>query len=64
MNRRATAALALVPGIAICGALATIATVFGRLAPVVGAPVFAIVGGMVAATTFETPAITRAVIGV
>jgi uncharacterized integral membrane protein (TIGR00698 family) len=60
MSRHGTTALALVPGIAICGALAAIATVFGWLVPVVGAPVFAIVGGMVAATAFEAPAIARA----
>jgi uncharacterized integral membrane protein (TIGR00698 family) len=60
MSRHGTTALALVPGIAICGALAAIATVFGWLVPVVGAPVFAIVGGMIAATVFEAPAIARA----
>jgi uncharacterized integral membrane protein (TIGR00698 family) len=37
----------LLPGLAITAALAATATVLGRLAPVIGAPVIAIVGGMV-----------------
>jgi uncharacterized integral membrane protein (TIGR00698 family) len=36
------------PGVGIAGALTAVATVLGHLAPVVGAPVFAIVGGIFA----------------
>jgi uncharacterized integral membrane protein (TIGR00698 family) len=39
--------------------IATVATGLGRLAPVVGAPVFAIVIGVVAATTRPLPAVMR-----
>lgn len=36
----------LLPGVAVAAALAGVATFLGRLAPVIGAPVIAIVGGM------------------
>lgn len=37
----------LLPGLGITAALAAVATVLGHVAPVIGAPVFAIVGGIV-----------------
>ena len=42
-------ALRLLPGVVVVAALAFVATELGRMAPVVGAPVFAIVGGVVIA---------------
>jgi uncharacterized integral membrane protein (TIGR00698 family) len=45
----------LVPGVAASAAIATVATALGRLAPVVGAPVFAIVMGVLAATIRPLP---------
>ena len=45
----------LVPGIAASVAIAIVATGLGRLAPVVGGPVFAIVIGVVAATARPLP---------
>jgi uncharacterized integral membrane protein (TIGR00698 family) len=45
----------LVPGIAASAAIATVATGLGHFAPVVGAPVFAIVIGVVAATARPLP---------
>jgi uncharacterized integral membrane protein (TIGR00698 family) len=49
----------LVPGIAASAVIATVATGLGHLAPVVGAPVFAIVMGVVAATARPLPASFR-----
>jgi uncharacterized integral membrane protein (TIGR00698 family) len=45
----------LVPGIAAAAVIAVVATALGRLAPVIGAPVFAIVIGVVAATARPLP---------
>ncbi len=45
----------LIPGIAASAAIATVATALGHVAPVVGAPVFAIVIGVVAATARPLP---------
>jgi uncharacterized integral membrane protein (TIGR00698 family) len=41
------------PGVGVVIALATVATAFGHLAPVVGAPVFAIVGGILASVLWR-----------
>ncbi|MEO9176015.1 MAG: putative sulfate exporter family transporter [Gaiellales bacterium] len=47
----ATARIAtLIPGVALAALIAAVATVFGKLVPVVGAPVFAIVAGIVIST--------------
>ena len=45
-SSRAVAVAALLPGLLVCTALAAVATVLGRLAPVIGAPVFGIALGM------------------
>jgi uncharacterized integral membrane protein (TIGR00698 family) len=45
---------ALLPGLVLVGALAVVAIGLGRLVPVIGGPVFAIVGGMLIAT-FRPP---------
>lgn len=46
----------LVPGALICIAVASFATVFGQLLPIVGAPVFSIVLGLVIASIRPLPA--------
>lgn len=46
---RQPTALTLLPGLLVVSALAFVATELGRIEPVVGAPVFAIVGGVVIA---------------
>lgn len=46
---------AIVPGLLVCLAIAIVATVLGHLAPLVGAPVFAIVGGIGFASTWQLP---------
>jgi len=45
----------MVAGLAVTFVLAVVATVFGKLVPVVGAPVFAIVGGIVLTTIRPVP---------
>lgn len=45
----------LVPGIVACAAIAGVAMLFGRWAPIVGAPVFAIVFGVALAATRRLP---------
>lgn len=44
---RAASKLSLLPGLLACTAIAAVATVFGRLVPVIGAPVFGIVIGVI-----------------
>lgn len=50
----------LVPGIALCVAIALVATGLGRLVPVVGAPVFGIVIGAVLAAVLRQGVVTDA----
>ena len=44
---RAASRAAIIPGLLLCVAIAAVATVFGRLVPVIGAPVFGILLGVV-----------------
>ena len=46
IQRRPERARALLPGLAPVAVLAAAATVLGHLVPVVGAPVFAVLGGI------------------
>jgi uncharacterized integral membrane protein (TIGR00698 family) len=50
---------ALAPGVACAAAVAAVATLLGRLAPLVGAPVFAILGGIVIAVVRKPSARLR-----
>ena len=53
----------LVPGLLVTGTLAAVATVLGRVAPVVGAPVFSIVGGIGVSIIRQCPERTRLGLG-
>lgn len=57
-SRPATAlgsVLALIPGVSCAAAVAALATLLGGLAPVVGAPVFAVLGGIAIAVLRKPP---------
>jgi len=49
--------MAIVPGLLACAAVAAVATVAGRLVPVIGAPVFGIVLGVAVGQIPRTPAL-------
>ncbi len=53
----------VLPGLGVAIALTAVATVLGRLAPVVGAPVFAIVGGIFASVFWRPPTTIRPGLG-
>lgn len=47
------------PGLFLAAALAITATILGRLAPIIGGPVFGIVLGIIIGNIYEKPQATR-----